>query len=431
MMEMMEMNRVELFPGVFLRTIQTEKFKSAYLSLVMQEGICMETAAQNALVPDVLRRGCEGYPDMEALSAALDELYGGAISPIIRKKGETQCTGFGVSVLDDRFTPDGTKVLEPVAALLGKLLLHPVTENGIFRTDYVDSERQNLIDEIRSEINDKRSYATQRMIALMCQDEAFGVDRLGDEQSAAAITAQTLWARYQSLLKEAEIEIFYCGSAEHSRVETALKSALADLPVNENRQETDCQICDNARTAEPRIIEEAMDVAQGKLAMGFRTGGITAWDEDYPALLMMNAIFGGTAMSKLFMHVRERLSLCYYASSGLEKLKGIMMVSSGVEFDKYEMARDEILAQLENIRKGEIEDWELEGARRILVGGLQSISDSQGGLDDFWLGQAVAGLHYNIPSVIEKLEQITREQVIAVSKKLELDTIYFLKGLED
>ncbi len=425
----MNMNRIELFPGVYLRTIQTEKFKSAYLSLVMMEQISAENASLNALVPDVLRRGCEGYPDMESLSAALDELYGGAISPIVRKKGETQCVGFGVSVLDDRFTPDETKVLEPVAALLGKLLTQPVTENGIFRSDYVDSERQNLIDEIRSEINDKRSYATQRMIALMCQHEAYGVPSMGTEEAATAITPETLWGRYQSLLQDSEIEIFYCGSADHGRVEAALRSALSQLPVNENRMETDCEIRINAET-EPRIIEEAMDVTQGKLAMGFRTGGISVFDDQYPALLMMNAIFGGTAMSKLFMHVRERLSLCYYASSGIEKLKGIIMVSSGVEFDKYQMAKDEIFAQLEHIRQGEVEDWELEGARRILVGSVQSILDSQGGQDDFWLGQAVAGLDSNPQALIAQLEAVTLEQVVAVSHKLELDTIYFLKGLE-
>lgn len=424
---MMEMNRIELFPGVFLRTIQTDKFKSAYLSLTMMEGLGAN-AAQNALVPDVLRRGCEGYPDMESLSAALDELYGGAISPFVRKKGETQCMGFGVSVLDDRFTPDGSPVLEPAAELLGKLLLSPVTQEGIFRLDYMESEKQNLIDEIRSQVNDKRSYATQRMIRLMCQDEAYGVDQLGDEASASAITAEMLWERYQTLLKTAKIELFYCGSAPHQRVETALRRALAPLPVNPDRAQLTSEV--RATVAEPRLFEEAMDVTQGKLAMGFRTGGIAVWDREYPALLMMNAIFGGTAMSKLFMHVRERLSLCYYASSGVEKLKGIMMVSSGVEFDKYQMAKDEIFAQLDHVRSGAIEGWELEGARRILVGSIQSTLDSQGGLDDFWLGQAVAGLDTEPQTLIDQLEAVTQEEVVAVSKKLELDTIYFLKGLE-
>ena len=178
------------------------------------------------------------------------------------------------------------------------------------------------------------------------------------------------------------------------------------------------------------MVEEHLDVTQGKLTMGFRTGGITCWEEDYPALVLCNAIFGGTTMSKLFMNVRERLSLCYYASSTLEKMKGLLMVSSGIEFDKYETARDEILAQLEAIRRGEVEDWELEGARSILMGCHRATLDDQGRLEKFWLGQTAAGLETDIPQLVEQIRGVTREQVAAAAQKLELDTIYFLKGKE-
>ena len=213
-------------------------------------------------------------------------------------------------------------------------------------------------------------------------------------------------------------------------MEAALRSALASLPVSENRLTPECQVRLHAEE-QPRVEEEAMDVTQGKLALGFRTGGVTCWEEDYPALVMCNAIFGGTTLSKLFLNVREKLSLCYYASSMLEKMKGLMLVSSGIEFDKYETARDEILAQLEAVRRGEIEDWELEGARRTLIGGHLSTLDDQGRQEEFWLGQAAAGLDTTIEELCSQLETITREQVAAVAQKLELDTIYFLKGKEE
>ena len=173
-----------------------------------------------------------------------------------------------------------------------------------------------------------------------------------------------------------------------------------------------------------------MEVSQGKLSLGFRTGGVTCRSEEYPALTMCNAIFGGTTLSKLFLNVRERLSLCYYASSMMEKQKGLLMVSSGIEFDKYQTARDEILAQLEAIRRGEIEDWELEGARRTLISGHRTTLDSQGRQEEFWLGQAAAGLDTDIETLCAQFETVTREQVAAAAQKLELDTIYFLKGKE-
>jgi len=427
---MSEIIRRELFPGVWLRSVHTNKFKSSYLSVTLLAPLEKDTASANALVPYVLRRGTAAHPDMESLSAALDELYGGAIEPIVRKKGETQCLGFVASFLDDAYALDGEAILEPAAQLLGRMLLDPVTEGDVFRADYVEGEKANLIDRLRGQINDKRTYATHRLTALMCGEEAYGVDKLGDETAAAAITPAALWQRYQDLLSTAAVEVYYCGSAAPERVEEALKAALATLPVNACRLVPDCEVCLHAG-AEPRIVEEAMDVTQGKLAMGFRTGGLTCWEEEFPALLLCNSIFGGSTLSKLFMNVREKLSLCYYASSGLEKMKGLVLVSSGIEFDKYETARDEILAQLEAVRRGEIEDWELEGARRTLMGAYLTALDEPGRLEEFWLGQAVAGLEESPEELSARLETVTLEQVSAAAQKMELDTIYFLKGKED
>ena len=425
----MQETRIDLMPGVHLRAIHTNKFKSAYLSVSFMAPLQRDTAAVNALVPYILRRGSRQHPDMESVSAALDELYGGAIEPVVRKKGETQCIGFVASFLDDAYTLEGETILEPAARLLGELLLHPCMEKGGFKQEYVDSEKSNLIDRIRSQINDKRSYATQRLKQLMCGEEAYGVDAWGEEEYAAAITGDSLWKQYQHLLAACEVEVYYCGSAAPERVEKAMVEMLSDLPREEETLATDCEVRLTAG-AEPQIVEEAMDVTQGKLAVGFRTGGMTVWEEDYPALVMLNAVYGGTTMSKLFMNVREKLSLCYYASSSVERMKGILWVSSGIEFDKYQQARDEILAQLDAIRRGEIEPWELEGARRTVMTSYMSALDSQARQEDFWLGQAAAGVDENLEEQARRIEQVTKEQVVAAAHKLQLDTIYFLKGKE-
>ena len=213
------------------------------------------------------------------------------------------------------------------------------------------------------------------------------------------------------------------------RVAGALRSALSALPVNEDRVDP---VCDVRVTAgpEPIVVEETMDVTQGKLALGFRTGGLTCWEEEYPALYLATAVFGGTTLSKLFMNVREKLSLCYYASATLERMKGLVLVSSGIEFDKYETARNEILAQLEAVKRGEIEDWELEGSRRTLISACMTTLDEQSRQEEFWLGQAAAGLEESPEEFAARLEAVTREQVAVAAQKWELDTVYFLKGKE-
>ena len=427
---MIEVTRTQLLPGVHLTAVQTQKFKSSVLGMQFLLPLAREQAALHALLPMVLRRGTAEHPDMESLSAVLDELYGGSLEPTVRKKGETQCVGFVGSFLDDAYTLDGSAVLEPSAALLGELVLRPYTRDGAFCPDYTRQERENLVTRIRAQVNDKRQYAQVRVVAEMCAGEPFGVDKLGDEESVAAVTPDSLWRRYQELLKGAAIEVYYCGSAQPERAARALTAALSGLPRDGERLDPECEVRLHAGP-EPQLVEEHMDVSQGKLALGFRTGGLTCWEEEYPALVMCNAIFGGTPLSKLFLNVREKLSLCYYASSMLEKMKGLVLVSSGIEFDKYQTAKDEILSQLEAIRRGEIQDWELEGARRTLIGGHLATLDDQGRQEEFWLGQAAAGLDTGVEELAERFASITREQVAAAAQRLELDTVYFLNGQED
>lgn len=426
---MSDMIRQELFPGVWLRSIHTDKFKSAYLSVTLMTALEEGKAGVNALIPHVLRRGTAVHPDMESLSAALDELYGGAIEPAVRKKGETQCLGFVASFLDDAYTLNGETILESAANLLGELLLKPLTEDGVFAKHYVEGEKANLIDRIRAQVNDKRTYATHRLIREMCAGEAYGVDKLGSEQSVAAITPDSLWSAYQELLSGAGVEIYYCGSAEPELVEGALKKAFAALPVNGEREEPNCDVRIHAPT-EPAVIEEAMDVTQGKLAMGFRTGGVSVWSEEFPAMLLCNSVFGGSTLSKLFMNVREKLSLCYYASSMFDRLKGVVLVSSGIEFEKYEQAKSEILSQLESVKRGELEEWELEGSRRTLMGAYRSMLDEQGAQEEFWLSQSVAGLDFGPGEIADALADVTAQQVAGMANLLELECVYFLKGKE-
>ena len=426
----MHVTRTELLPGVHLTAVHTNKFKSSQLGLTLLAPLSAQTASANALVPMVLRRGTRTHPDMQALSAALDELCGGTLEPVIRKKGETQCVGFYGSLLDDAYAPGGEAILEPAAALLGELLCQPAGTGGAFRGDYVEGERENLADAIRAQVNDKMQYVLNRVVEEMCAGEPFGVDRLGSEAQAAAVTAQGLWERYQALLSRCAVEIYYSGSARPERVGEAFAKALSGLPAGTSRT-LGAPIQPASAPGIPRQVTECLDVTQGKLSMGLRTGGITVGHPEFPALLLCNAVFGGTTTSKLFLNVRERLSLCYYASSRLERHKGVMLVTSGVEFDKMDQASDEILAQLDNCRRGSIEAWELEAARRSVVSALHTTLDAQARLEDYWLGQAVSGLSQSPEELAAQVEAVTMEQVVAAANALELDTVYYLKGKEE
>jgi len=419
----LEVTRIRLADGVYLTYLPARKFKTGLLSAQFVTALSPDTAAAYALLPAVLRRGTMRYPDMGALSARLDKLYGARIEYTVRKKGETQCVGFVASMIDDRFAPGKERLLESVAALLGELICDPVTQSGRFVPAYFESEKTNLIDAIRSQINDKREYADSRLLRGMCAGEAYGIPRLGSEESAEKLQPKRLYAQYTRLISTARLELFYSGSAGRERVEQALRAAFATLPRESVTDLLPTQR--HSQRQEPLRIEETMDVTQGKLGMGF-----SCVADDTAALLMGNTLFGGSSNSKLFMNVREKLSLCYYASSLYHRQKGIITVSSGIEFDKYQEAYDEILRQLDAVCRGELEDWEMEAARSTLLNAYASMGDSQGKLENFYLGQAATGQHETPEELAAQVRDVTLERITAAMSAVALDTVYFLRGKE-
>jgi len=419
----LDVTRTQLMNGVYLTYLPARKFKTSLLSAQFVTPLRQETAGAYALLPAVLRRGTVTYPDMGSLAARLDKLYGARIDYTIRKKGENQCVGFVASMIDDSFTPGKERLLEPVAQLLGELICDPATERGRFVPAYFDTEKTNLIDAIRSLINDKRDYADSRLLREMCVGEPYGISRLGDEQSVEKLQLRKLYTQYSQLISTARLELIYSGSAPRERVEQALRSALATLPRDTVEE------IGKARPHAPReevlMVTDELDVTQGKLGMGFSCGS-----DDYIALLMGNTLFGGSSNSKLFMNVREKLSLCYYASSLYHRQKNLITVSSGIEFENYQKAYDEILAQLTAVQNGDLEDWEVESARSTLLNAYASMGDSQGKLENFYLGQAATGQTGTPEELAQQVREMAEDRIFNAMKTVKLDTVYFLRGKE-
>lgn len=423
----MEFNRTELMPGVFLSHLRSDKFKTACMSVTLLTQLRRETAAMNAVIPFVLRRGTTRYSDMEQLSRRMDELYGAAVEPVVRRIGEIQCIGFYGSFPEPDYLPGGEALLGDTCALMAQLLLDPVTRGGLLLPQYVDSEREKLLDIIRSRMNDKRSYALTRCIEEMCCYEDFAVSRFGSESEAENIHYKKLTRHYRELIQTCPVEIFYCGKTDFKAVSAAMRDAFSAMPRGEIDYDIGTDLRMNAVEDHVRFVEEEMDVTQGKLVLGFRLGECME-EPDIPALYVFNAVYGSGATSKLFMNVREKLSLCYYASSAVYLHKGIMLVSSGIEFDKLDVARDEILAQLDSVRRGEITDDELRSAKKSVASDLRAVQDSIGELEGFYLSQALDGLDYGPAELAALAEDVTKEDVQAIAESIECDLIYFLKG---
>ncbi|MDE7218713.1 MAG: insulinase family protein [Oscillospiraceae bacterium] len=417
------MSRQMLMDNVYLTYIPSEKFKTSFLSAQIAAPLDEKTAGRNALTVNVLSRGTVRCPDMAAIGRELDMLYGARLEPTVRKKGENQLFGFVASCIDDRFLPKGERLLEKLTDLLGEFFCSPVTKEGRLLAEYVESERENLADLIRSDINDKRAYAARRLLEEMCAGERYGVRRMGNAEDVERTSRQSLDRHYRDILPKGRLELFYCGSAPEKRVAGAFTRAFAALP-RQGVLEPVPTIRLPARE-QCRVVTEEMEVGQGKLCIGCRTDC-----GDMAGTMLMNAMFGGASTSKLFINVREKLSLCYYAGSAYHRLKGLITVSSGIEFRNYDRAVEEICRQMEAMRRGEWEDWELEGARQSLLSSLRTMEDSAGSMEDFIMGQAAAGSSETIPELIAAIQAVTPERVRAAAECVKPDTIYFLKGKE-
>lgn len=421
---MQKFTQQSLGEGIQLTCITTDQFKTAAFSAAFVLPLAGENAAA-AILPYLLYCGTERYPNLSDLGQALDGLYGARIEPYVRKSGESLVIGFIGDSIDASCVPDGDSLTTQMAALLTELLCRPNLANGRFPESAFASERANLKDRIAALKNNPRGYAVRRAQEIMCDGEPFGACEYGTEQGAEALTAQSVWETYQEILRTARVELFYCGTAEAELVAAAYQEGLR-LPEGTARYCPQVDVCRINRS--PRTVTEEMQVGQGKLTLGLRTG-LTGADAQYPALMLFAAVLGGYTGSRLFCNVREKLSLCYYASASLDKLKGIMMIASGIENDKYQEALSEILRQMEDLHSGGLTQEELDSARRTVINNVRSMQDSPLSLEYYWQRQSIAGCTESPEELIKCLENVERGQVMTVGRHISLDLIYFMKGV--
>ena len=412
-----------LSPGVTLRCCRDIRFKQGCLSFQIVRPMAEPENAMNALLPSVLLRGTNQHPDLRSITHRLDELYGASVSSVVRRVGDYQTTGLYCGFMDDRFALPGDRVLEPMLDFLGELLLDSPTENGGFLPAFVESEKKNLIATIESELNDKRAYAMGKLLRSMCREDTFGLTRLGDRDQVAAIDPVVLYDHFHTILRESPVEVFYVGSAEGETVAALLKPLLHRLhrDVKPLPPQTGFHACEGSD------LTETMEVSQGKLCMGF-VSPITNRTPEFPAMQMLNTIFGSGMTSKLFMNIREKLSLCYSIGSGYYGTKGIVTVSAGIDFDKEAVTRQEVLRQLAACQQGDITDDELTAARQAILSSLRSTHDSPGSIEGYYATAALSGMGMTPRQYIAAIEAVTKEQVVAAANSLQLHTTYFLKG---
>ena len=421
---MITLKKKSIKDGINVYHIPTKKFKTHAVSICIHRQLNKEDVTKNALLPFVLKRGCTQYPTSMDISKKLEELYGSIFDFDISKSGEDQIISFNFEVIDKKYIKDSGNLLFDILELANSIIFDPVTENDAFKKEYVEQEKNNLKEQIESLINNKMNYAVERCYEEMCKDENFGMHELGKIEDLKSIDEKNLYDYYKEFISNSHIDIFIVGDINEEEIMSFSQKIFehanprnATYPVTKLITEV----------KDIKTVEQEFDVTQGKITLGFRTG-VKPTDEKYFALLMYNGILGGGPHSKLFNNVREKLSLAYYVFSRLEKNKGIMIVSSGIEFKNYQKTLDEIIKQHNEIKAGNITDYEFDSTVKSIINKLKSIEDSAFGLADYYLGQLISGTDYSLEETADNIKAVSKKDIIGVAQGIKLDTIYFLKG---
>ncbi|MCM3717095.1 EF-P 5-aminopentanol modification-associated protein YfmF [Fictibacillus phosphorivorans] len=413
--------------GITVHTIETKKYKTTSFILQIKAAINEKDVTKRALLSYVLQSGTKDFPTSKELRSALDDLYGATLNADLSKKGENQVISIRMEVANEKFLSNSEPVLDKAFHLLSQVLLAPALENGVFKESLVKKEKRSLKQQIESIFDDKMRYANKRLLEEMYESEPYHLNVYGKEDEVDAITSKELFEYYQEVILNDRLDLYVIGDISTQEMVEKVKKHFSFPEERKDSVGTNEKNREEKKIAEVKEVFEEQDIQQGKLHMGYRTY-TTYSDDDYFALQVFNGVFGGFSHSKLFMKVREKESLAYYAASRFESHKGAVFVMSGIETGNYEKAVKIIKEQHEEMKNGNITDAEFEQTKAMINNQVLETIDHPIGLSEVLYHNVVAGTNRTIEEWMEGIQNVTKEDVVKVAKKVTLDTIYFLKG---
>ena len=417
----------EIKQGVKLHLIDTEKFKTNLISVVITMPLSREEVTLNTLIPAVLKRGTNNLKSQDEISKKLEEMYGAEFDCGVEKLGDNHVLKFYLETLNDNFLPkENMGISKEALDLLFDIILNPYLENGLFKEEYVESEKNNIRLLIESKIDNKAGYALNRCIEEMYKDKPYGIYKYGYCEDLENINKENLYKRYIEIINTAKIDIFFSGNINKDEIITFVKENDNFKKLNDRNANIVIDTNKELIEKEVKTIEEKMDVTQGKLVIGLDVKSSSP--DDKFKIAMYNVILGESATSKLFQNVREKASLAYTAGSSFVRQKSNIFIRCGIEIENYEKALDIIKKQLEDMKNGDFTKEDLENGKKYMVSGINSIKDEQDSEITYYLGQEMSDRFTNFEEYIEKVQNVTMEDVKNVANSILINTIYFLRN---
>ena len=414
--------------GIKIHKIETNQFKTNLYAVFLATPLKRENVTKDALIAAVLRRGTKNIISQDKISKELEEMYGASFDCGIEKTGDNHIIKFYLEALNEEFLPEKEELTQKCINILLDIVTNPFVENNGFKQEYVDGEKENLKQIINGKIDNKARYSLDRCVEEIFKGEPYGLYKYGYVEDLEKITPQNLYEYYKELIKNCKIDIYYSGIFDNDNTEKNIEKRLQENNIEPRNAKyvINNEMTEKKQKSETKTVEESMDVTQGKLVLGLQIDDNNK--NSRFAASVYNAILGGGANSKLFQNVREKNSLAYTASSSYIRTKNVILVHCGTDIDKYEKALETIKEQIEDMKKGNFTDKDIEDAKKLIISSVKSISAEQDTEITYDYGQELSNEHTTIKDYQQNIEQVKREQIVDIANKININTIYFLKN---
>lgn len=412
--------------GVKIHKIETNKFKTNLFAIFLTTKLNRENVTKNALLTAVLRRGTQKLPTQEEISKNLENMYGASFDCGVEKTGDNQVIKFYLESINNEFLPTQENLSKECLEILMDIVFNPYLENGNFKQEYVDGEKENLKQIIEGKIDNKTRYAFDRCIEEMYKNEPYGLYKYGYIEDLDKIDSKNLYEYYLEFIKNVKIDIFVSGELDDKIVDE-----IKDNVIIKNLNERNAQYNINKeneikqKVNEPKVITESMQIAQGKLILGLDV--LENKKESKYATSVYNVILGGSANSKMFQNVREKASLAYTAGSNYLRQKDNIFIKCGIDIPNYEKALNIIKEQLEQMKNGDFTDEDIQNAKTIISASVESIPESQDSEITYYFSQELSDEFISIEDYVSKINDVNKQQIVDIANKIQINTIYFLK----
>ena len=417
------METKQIKEGINLHLIKTDKFKTNLIAVFITFPLERKTVTLDSMIPAILRRGTENLNSQEEIEKHLEELYGASFDLGIEKIGDNHVMKFYLESISDEFLPQKEDIMNKSAKTLFDIILNPLTENGKFNQEYVDSEKRNLKQLIESKIDNKATYALEKTVEAMYKDKPYGLYKYGYVEDLENMQNEDIYRRYQEIINQGKIDIYVSGIYDQKQMEEMVSEKLNSrtpkyIVNNETTEEKQKQ--------EIKEIEEKLDVAQGKLVLGLDV--LKNEPNSRFAICLYNVILGESANSKLFQNVREKASLAYTAGSSYIRQKANIFIRAGIEIENKDKALEITKQQLEAMKQGDFTDEDIDNAKKYMINGIKSVKEGQDTEITYYMGQELSGLNTSLEEYQKQIEAVTKDDIIEVANKVEINTIYFLRN---